>query len=121
MTTTSAGTATTGARVSGVKKPNDKHLMLFSGRAYPELADEVSSLMGVDLVPTRALNYANSEIYVRFEESVRGSDAFLFPLHYALFIFLFLFLSLLSLYKAHFGQRLRNALKRLLYSLFHVW
>ncbi|MDN5771570.1 MAG: ribose-phosphate diphosphokinase, partial [Microlunatus sp.] len=57
--------------------------MLFSGRAYPELADEVSSLMGVDLVPTRALNYANSEIYVRFEESVRGSDAFVIQSHTA--------------------------------------
>jgi len=69
--------------VSGVKKPNDKHLMLFSGRAYPELADEIASLMGVGLVPTRALNYANSEIYVRFEESVRGSDAFVIQSHAA--------------------------------------
>ena len=69
--------------VSGVKKPNDKHLMLFSGRAYPELADEVADLMGVSLVPTRALNYANSETYVRFEESVRGSDAFVIQSHAA--------------------------------------
>ena len=68
-----------GQPVTGVKKPNDKHLMLFSGRAYPELADEIAALMGVELVPTRALNYANSEIYVRFEESVRGSDAFVHP------------------------------------------
>lgn len=71
------------SHVSGVKKPNDKHLMLFSGRAYPELADEVATLMGVDLVPTRALNYANSETYVRFEESVRGSDAFVIQSHAA--------------------------------------
>jgi ribose-phosphate pyrophosphokinase len=34
-------------------------------------------------VPTRALNYANSEIYVRFEESVRGSDAFVIQSHTA--------------------------------------
>ena len=69
--------------MSGVKKPNDKHLMLFSGRAYPELADEIAALMGVELVPTRALNYANSEIYVRFEESVRGCDAFVIQSHAA--------------------------------------
>ncbi|AQP47985.1 ribose-phosphate pyrophosphokinase [Tessaracoccus aquimaris] len=62
---------------------NDKHLMLFSGRAYPELAQEVSSLMGQELVPTRALTYANSEIYVRFEESVRGCDAFVIQSHTA--------------------------------------
>jgi ribose-phosphate pyrophosphokinase len=69
--------------MSGVKKANVKHLMLFSGRAYPELAAEVAELMGVELVPTRALNYANSETYVRFEESVRGSDAFVIQCHAA--------------------------------------
>src|SRR5690606_26889644 len=62
---------------------NNKHLMLFSGRAYPELAEEVASLMGEELVPTRALAYANSEIYVRFEESVRGCDAFVIQSHTA--------------------------------------
>jgi ribose-phosphate pyrophosphokinase len=69
--------------MTGVKKPNEKHLMLFSGRAYPELADEIATLMHVDIVPTRALNYANSEIYVRFEESVRGCDAYVIQSHAA--------------------------------------
>jgi ribose-phosphate pyrophosphokinase len=69
--------------MSGLKKPNEKHLMLFSGRAYPELAREVADLMDVAIVPTRALNYANSEIYVRFEESVRGCDAYVIQSHAA--------------------------------------
>jgi ribose-phosphate pyrophosphokinase len=69
--------------MTGVKKPNVKHLMLFSGRAYPELAQEIADLLKVEIVPTRALNYANSEIYVRFEESVRGSDAFVIQSHTA--------------------------------------
>nr|WP_203568469.1 ribose-phosphate diphosphokinase [Aestuariimicrobium ganziense] len=69
--------------MSGVKRPNDKHLMLFSGRAYPELAEEIAELTGVELTPTRAITYANSEIYVRFEESVRGSDAFVIQSHCA--------------------------------------
>jgi ribose-phosphate pyrophosphokinase len=69
--------------VTGFKRPNVKHLMLFSGRAYPELAAEVSEILDVDLVPTRAISYANSEIYVRFEESVRGSDAFVIQSHAA--------------------------------------
>jgi ribose-phosphate pyrophosphokinase len=69
--------------MSGVKKPNEKHLMLFSGRAYPQLAGEVADLMGVELVPTRALNYANSETYIRFEESVRGCDAYVIQSHAA--------------------------------------
>jgi ribose-phosphate pyrophosphokinase len=69
--------------MTGVKKPTEKHLMLFSGRAYPELANEIAELMEVELVPTRALTYANSEIYVRFEESVRGSDAYVIQSHAA--------------------------------------
>jgi ribose-phosphate pyrophosphokinase len=69
--------------MTGVLKPNNKHLMLFTGRAYPELAYEIADLMKVELVPTRALAYANSEIYVRFEESVRGSDAFVIQSHCA--------------------------------------
>ncbi|MGD8215155.1 ribose-phosphate diphosphokinase [Aestuariimicrobium sp. Y1814] len=68
---------------TGVKRPNDKEIKLFAGRAHPELAQEISDLMGVPLVPTRSLAYANSEIYVRFEESVRGSDAFVIQSHCA--------------------------------------
>jgi ribose-phosphate pyrophosphokinase len=69
--------------MTGVKRPNSKYLMLFSGRAYPELTQEIADLMDVTIVPTRALNYANSEIYVRFEESVRGCDAFVIQSHAA--------------------------------------
>ncbi|HWH27535.1 MAG TPA: ribose-phosphate diphosphokinase [Mycobacteriales bacterium] len=53
-----------------------KSLMLFTGRAYPELAAEVGVHLGVAPVPTSAYDFANGEIFVRFEESVRGSDAF---------------------------------------------
>ena len=67
--------------MSGIIRPNERHLMVCSGRAYPELAQEVVDLLGVDLVPTRALTYANSEIYVRFEESVRGADTFVIQSH----------------------------------------
>src|SRR4051794_36694372 len=55
--------------------------MVFSGRAHPELALEVADQLGTGLVPTSAYEFANSEIYVRFEESVRGSDAFVIQSH----------------------------------------
>ncbi|MCE1174339.1 MAG: ribose-phosphate diphosphokinase [Propionibacteriales bacterium] len=55
--------------------------MICTGRAFPELAEEVATLLGTELVPTRSLTYANSEIYVRFEESVRGADAFVIQSH----------------------------------------
>src|SRR5687768_17016377 len=57
--------------------------MLFSGRAHPELAEEVAHQLGVGLVPTKAFDFANGEIYVRFQESARGADCFLIQSHTA--------------------------------------
>ena len=69
--------------MSGLKRTTEKNLMVFTGRAHPGLAEEVSQLLGSGLVPTSAYDFANSEIYVRFEESVRGSDAFVIQSHTA--------------------------------------
>jgi ribose-phosphate pyrophosphokinase len=55
---------------------NKKSLMLFSGRAFPDLAEEIGSYLGVPPTPTDAYDFANGEIFVRYSESVRGSDAF---------------------------------------------
>jgi ribose-phosphate pyrophosphokinase len=67
--------------VTGVKRTPEKNLMLFSGRANPELAAEVAQGLEIGLVPTSAYDFANGEIYVRFEESVRGCDAFVIQSH----------------------------------------
>ncbi len=69
--------------MSGLKRTTEKNQMVFSGRAHHELAEEVARLLGTGLVPTSAYEFANSEIYVRFEESVRGSDAFVIQSHTA--------------------------------------
>ncbi|RKS68606.1 ribose-phosphate pyrophosphokinase [Motilibacter peucedani] len=69
--------------MSGMTTAGEKKMMLFSGRAHPELAAAVASQLGVDLVPTRAFDFANGEIFVRFEESVRGSEAFVIQSHTA--------------------------------------
>jgi len=69
--------------VTGIKTTGEKKLMLFSGRAHPELAEEVAKELGVGLVPTKAYDFANGEIYVRFEESARGCDAFVIQSHTA--------------------------------------
>jgi ribose-phosphate pyrophosphokinase len=60
-----------------------KHLMLFSGRAHPELAEQVAKQLDVTITPQSAWSFANGEIFVRFEESVRGSDAFVLQSHSA--------------------------------------
>jgi ribose-phosphate pyrophosphokinase len=66
---------------ANIRKANKKNLMVFSGRAHPGLAQEVASQLGTELVPTSAYDFANGEIYVRYEESVRGSDAFVIQSH----------------------------------------
>jgi ribose-phosphate pyrophosphokinase len=53
-----------------------KSLMLLSGRAYPELADEIAEELGVTVTPTTARDFANGETFIKPDESVRGSDAF---------------------------------------------
>jgi ribose-phosphate pyrophosphokinase len=67
--------------VSGMKRTTEKNLMVFSGRAHPELAQEVVEGLGTRLVPQSAYEFANGEIYVRYEESVRGCDAFVLQSH----------------------------------------
>ena len=69
--------------MTGIEATGQKKLMLFSGRAHPELAEAVARELGVELAPTQARDFANGEIYVRFEESVRGSDAFVLQSHTA--------------------------------------
>jgi len=58
-----------------------KTLMLFSGRGHPELAEEVAAELGTELAPTELYDFANGEMFVRFQESVRGCDAFVIQSH----------------------------------------
>lgn len=67
--------------MTGITRTTEKNLMVFSGRAHTELADDVARELGTGLVPTSAYDFANGEIYVRYEESVRGSDAFVIQSH----------------------------------------
>jgi ribose-phosphate pyrophosphokinase len=60
-----------------------KSLMLFSGRYHPELAEEVAKYLDIAVTPQSAYAFANGEIFVRFEESVRGCDAFVVQAHAA--------------------------------------
>ena len=69
--------------MSDLAKKDRKHLMLFAGRSHPQLAAQIATLLGTEIVPARMVTYANSEIYVRFEESVRGCDAFVLQAHCA--------------------------------------
>ena len=67
--------------MSELKLASEKRLRIFTGRAFPELAEQVAAELGIPLTPTSAYDFANGEIFVRFEESVRGSDAFVIQSH----------------------------------------
>ena len=69
--------------MNGLKRATEKNLMIFSGRANRQLAEEVAYQLGTNLVPTTAYEFANSEMYVRYQDSVRSSDAFVLQSHAA--------------------------------------
>ena len=69
--------------MSFIKTTGEKKLMVFSGRAHPELAEAVAEQLGIELTPTTAYDFANGEIFVRYKESVRGCDAFVIQSHAA--------------------------------------
>jgi ribose-phosphate pyrophosphokinase len=69
--------------VSELRLTSEKKLRIFSGRGYPELAEAVATELGIPITPTSAYDFANGEIFVRFEESVRGCDAFVIQSHAA--------------------------------------
>ncbi len=64
-----------------IRTTGKKTLMLFSGRAHADLAEEVAADLGVEPVPTKFMTFANGELYIRFEDSVRGCDAFVVQTH----------------------------------------
>ena len=69
--------------MTGITATGEKKLMLFSGRAHPELTSEIAHNLGIEPTPARLFDFANGEIFVRFMESVRGSDAFVVQSHTA--------------------------------------
>ena len=54
-----------------------KRLMVFAGRSHPELAASIAEHLGVELGLIETADFKNGETYVRYEESIRGSDIFL--------------------------------------------
>jgi ribose-phosphate pyrophosphokinase len=60
-----------------IERGPQKRLMLFAGRSHPELAEKIGARLGVELGEVRLESFANGETYCRFEESIRGADAFL--------------------------------------------
>ena len=58
-----------------------RHLVLYSGSSHPELSEEVAKHLGVKLGEVDIHHFANSEVYVRFLQSVRGAYVFVLQTH----------------------------------------
>jgi ribose-phosphate pyrophosphokinase len=69
--------------MSAIETTGSKRLVLVSGRAHPELAEQIAAELGTELMPTDSRTFANVELYARYDESVRGTDAFVIQSHAA--------------------------------------
>ncbi|CAI9103404.1 OLC1v1001873C1 [Oldenlandia corymbosa var. corymbosa] len=68
-------TATHSLRIPNQK--NDIRLKIFSGTANPLLSQEIACYMGLELGKIKIKRFADGEIYVQLQESVRGCDVYL--------------------------------------------
>ena len=64
-------------RAPWIERGPQKRLMLFSGRSNPELAEKIAERLGIALGEVELKTFANDETYVRYDDSIRGSDAFI--------------------------------------------
>ncbi len=62
---------------SSILAQKNKRLMLFCGRSVPGLGEKIAENLHIKLGDIETKTFSNGEIYVRYKENIRGSDAFL--------------------------------------------
>ncbi len=60
-----------------IDRDDSKRLMVFAGTSSKALGAQIGSRLGIDLGEVIIQRFEDGEIYVRFEESIRGADIFL--------------------------------------------
>ncbi|MDQ2754801.1 MAG: ribose-phosphate diphosphokinase, partial [Actinomycetota bacterium] len=58
-----------------------RKLHLITGRSHPALAADIAAGLGIQLMDTNLVDFANGELRPRFAESVRGADVFIIQSH----------------------------------------
>ena len=53
-----------------------KSLRVFSGSSNRPLAEKIAAELGVELAPITLEQFANGEIYARYDATIRGADVF---------------------------------------------
>ena len=67
--------------VAGVELIPRRRLELVSGRAHPTLAQDIAAHLGVELGEANLREFANGEIYCKYDISIRGCDVFIIQTH----------------------------------------
>ena len=55
----------------------DKQLKIFSGRSNPILAKKIANSLGQNLGDITIKTFADGELWIKFEENIRGTDVFI--------------------------------------------
>jgi ribose-phosphate pyrophosphokinase len=58
-------------------RPTTRRLMVFSGRSNEDLASRIAANLGLQLGRVSLKTFSDGELYVRYDESIRGADVFL--------------------------------------------
>jgi len=56
---------------------NESNLKLFSGRSNPNLAAKIAGSMGVELGKITIREFDDGEMWIKYEENIRGKDVFI--------------------------------------------
>jgi ribose-phosphate pyrophosphokinase len=60
---------------------NERKLKIISGRAHPDIAQDIASELKAELCKVELDDFANGEIHARIKESVRGHNVFIIQSH----------------------------------------
>jgi len=55
----------------------NKKLKIFSGRSNPVLAEKIANSLGQDLGALTIKTFSDGELWIKFEENIRGTDVFI--------------------------------------------
>ena len=62
---------------TSIDRSDSKRLMVFAGRSSRQLGERIAARLGIELGNVTLKTFANGELYVKYEESIRGADVFL--------------------------------------------
>lgn len=60
-----------------IDRDDSKRLMVFAGTSSKQLGQKIADRLGIELGDVRIERFKDGEVYVRFDESIRGADIFL--------------------------------------------